>query len=137
MSKALNLYRSLYRELSKQYVAAMTVHINGDNARNEAKAKYEAIQKKTTPKPVEYLPAPRVSHYDSSTLREYFTNGSGDAAQIQHAEDMLLFLENQRGYKDLLARYNPGVDMADQERVRLSARRVGLEVPTGKKDFEE
>ncbi|KAG5356824.1 ATP synthase assembly factor FMC1 [Yarrowia sp. C11] len=137
MSKSLNLYRSLYRELSKQYVAAMTVHVNGDNQRNEAKAKYEAIQKKTSPKPVEKLPTPRTSHYDSSALREYFTTGTGDAEQIQHAEDMLLFLENQRGYKELLARYNPGVDMADQERVRLSARRVGLEVPTGKKDFED
>lgn len=137
MSKSLNLYRSLYRELSKQYVAAMTIHVNGDNQRNEAKAKYEAIQKKTAPKPFEKLPVPRTTHYDSSALREYFTNGTGDAAQIQHAEDMLLFLENQRGYKELLARYNPGVDMADQERVRLSARRVGLEVPTGKKDFED
>lgn len=137
MSKTLNLYRSLYRELSKQYVTAMTVHVNGDNQRAEAKAKYEAIQKKTTPKAVERLPVPKTSHYDSSALREYFTNGNGDALQIQHAEDMLLFLENQRGYKELLARYNPGVDMADQERVRLSARRVGLELPMGKKDFED
>lgn len=137
MTKSTSLYRSLYRELAKQHVFAMTHHVSTDNQRMEAQAKYKAIKDKTEPKPIVKLPTPRTLHYDSSALREYFTTGSGDDAQIQYAKEALLFLENQRGYKELLARYNPGADMADTERVRLSARRVGLEVPVNKKDFEE
>ena len=32
-------------------------------------------------------------------------------------------------YGSLIARYNPGMDMDEEERVRLSARRVGMEMP--------
>lgn len=39
----------------------------------------------------------------------------------------------------LLERYNPGVgsEMGEEERVRLSARRVGVEVPGGNEAKEE
>lgn len=32
-------------------------------------------------------------------------------------------------YAMLLDRYNPGMEMDDEERVRLTARRVGMELP--------
>lgn len=32
-------------------------------------------------------------------------------------------------YGALLERYNPGMDMSEEERVRLSARRVGMDMP--------
>ena len=32
-------------------------------------------------------------------------------------------------YATLLERYNPGADMTEEERVRLTARRVGMELP--------
>lgn len=32
-------------------------------------------------------------------------------------------------YVTLLERYNPGANMDEEERVRLSARRVGMEMP--------
>jgi hypothetical protein len=32
-------------------------------------------------------------------------------------------------YATLLARYNPGMDMDQEERVRLTARRVGMDLP--------
>lgn len=32
-------------------------------------------------------------------------------------------------YATLLERYNPGMNMEDEERVRLTARRVGMDLP--------
>ena len=32
-------------------------------------------------------------------------------------------------YAMLLERYNPGMEMGDEERVRLTARRVGMDLP--------
>lgn len=32
-------------------------------------------------------------------------------------------------YATLVERYNPGMNMEEEERVRLSARRVGMEMP--------
>jgi len=32
-------------------------------------------------------------------------------------------------YATLLERYNPNIDMGDEERVRLTARRVGMNLP--------
>lgn len=41
-------------------------------------------------------------------------------------------------YATLLERYNPGMSMDEEEKVRLSARRVGMDLPEslrpGKKD---
>lgn len=42
---------------------------------------------------------------------------------------MVEYLKAQRMYVTLLERYNPGANMDEEERVRLSARRVGMEMP--------
>lgn len=39
------------------------------------------------------------------------------------------FVQQQRLYSTLVERYNPGMDMSEEERVRLTARRVGMELP--------
>jgi hypothetical protein len=36
-------------------------------------------------------------------------------------------------YVTLVERYNPGMDMTQDERIRLTARRVGMDLPTIKK----
>jgi hypothetical protein len=57
--------------------------------------------------------------------------------QIQTAEQLVAYLQAQRQYTTLIERYNPGLNMDDEERVRLTARRVGVELPVeydGKKD---
>lgn len=38
-------------------------------------------------------------------------------------------MEAQRTYLALIERYNPGMGMSEEERVRLSARRIGMELP--------
>ncbi|KIW02367.1 uncharacterized protein PV09_06189 [Verruconis gallopava] len=50
-------------------------------------------------------------------------------ARIQEAEQFIQYLRAQRQYTTLLERYNPGANMDEEERVRLTARRVGMEMP--------
>lgn len=38
-------------------------------------------------------------------------------------------MQAQRTFATLLERYNPGMGMSEEERVRLTARRVGMELP--------
>ena len=49
--------------------------------------------------------------------------------RLQEAEQYIQYLQAQRRYATLIERYNPGMNMDEEERVRLSARRVGMEMP--------
>ena len=40
-------------------------------------------------------------------------------------------------YATLLERYNPGMSMDEEEKVRLSARRVGMDLPEEWRDKKE
>ncbi|OAL25403.1 hypothetical protein AYO20_10513 [Fonsecaea nubica] len=50
-------------------------------------------------------------------------------ARLQELEQFVMYLRAQRMYGTLLHRYNPGMGMDEEERVRLTARRVGMEMP--------
>lgn len=39
------------------------------------------------------------------------------------------YVQAQRMYATLIERYNPGMGMSEEERVRLTARRVGMDLP--------
>ncbi|PFH62394.1 hypothetical protein XA68_13833 [Ophiocordyceps unilateralis] len=63
-------------------------------------------------------------------LRAAFTTKTAAATPAPVATDQLLvYLQSQRRYAALLKRYNPGLYMDQDERLRLSARRVGLSLP--------
>ena len=56
----------------------------------------------------------------------------GYAADVfQQGEQYLQYLKAQRMYATLLERYNPGMSMDEEEKVRLTARRVGMDLPEG------
>ncbi|KAK5091928.1 hypothetical protein LTR70_003025 [Exophiala xenobiotica] len=50
-------------------------------------------------------------------------------ARRQEMEQAVQYLKAQRTYGALLERYNPGADMTEEDRVRLTARRVGMDMP--------
>ena len=52
---------------------------------------------------------------------------SSTGPQVIH--QFLQYVRAQRTYLTLVERYNPGMNMSEEERVRLSARRVGLNLP--------
>ncbi|KAJ9632043.1 hypothetical protein H2203_000444 [Taxawa tesnikishii (nom. ined.)] len=49
--------------------------------------------------------------------------------QLEEAEQYVQYVKAQRMYATLLERYNPGMNMNEEERVRLTARRVGMDLP--------
>lgn len=49
--------------------------------------------------------------------------------RLKEAQQFLHYLRAQREYITLLERYNPGMNMEEEDRVRLTARRVGMELP--------
>jgi len=58
------------------------------------------------------------------------TISSEDATpQLEETEQFIQYAKAQRMYATLLERYNPGMGMDEEERVRLSARRVGMNMP--------
>lgn len=49
--------------------------------------------------------------------------------RIQEAEQLAQYARAQRTYSALLERYNPGMSLDEEEKIRLTARRVGMDLP--------
>ncbi|PNS16690.1 hypothetical protein CAC42_4654 [Sphaceloma murrayae] len=49
------------------------------------------------------------------------------ATHVAELEQFVTYVKAQRTYLALLERYNPGMNMDEEERVRLTARRVGMD----------
>ncbi|KAL9640226.1 MAG: hypothetical protein Q9164_000413 [Protoblastenia rupestris] len=63
-------------------------------------------------------------------IRHNFSSNSTIPQQIDEAEQFIRYAKSQRMYATLLERYNPGMHFMDEEeRVRLTARRVASEQP--------
>ncbi|KAM3509057.1 hypothetical protein MY11210_006473 [Beauveria gryllotalpidicola] len=95
---------------------------------------YRAILRELPPRPI--LAAPRSPLH--AQLRSTFSSsssssGDGDESAAAHslavAAELVAYLRAQRTYATLLERYNPGMGMDETERVRLTARRVGMDLP--------
>ncbi|MCJ1225900.1 hypothetical protein MMC12_002549 [Toensbergia leucococca] len=63
-------------------------------------------------------------------IRTTFSTSSQDLAQqAEEGEQYIQYVKAQRMYATLLERYNPGMSMDEEERVKMTARRVGMELP--------
>ncbi|KAK7415269.1 hypothetical protein QQX98_006018 [Neonectria punicea] len=96
------------------------------SSRASVRSLYRSILRELPPRPI--LAAPRAPLH--TRLRESFAaTPSSDAARAAAAEQAVAYLRSQRLYATLVERYNPGMGMDEEERVRLSARRVGMDMP--------
>ena len=98
---------------------------------------YRSLLRELPPRPL--LSTPRAPLHQR--LRENFqqqqqSTGAPTAAptptaelRAAQAEQYVAYLRAQRTYVTLLERYNPGMGMDEEERVRLTARRVGMDLP--------
>lgn len=90
---------------------------------------YRSLLRELPPRPL--LSSPRAPLHQ--LLHESFSssNTASPRPAITPAEatQSLLYLRAQRTYATLLERYNPGMGMDQDERVRLSARKVGMDLP--------
>ena len=62
-------------------------------------------------------------------IRHSFSGESAGSHQLEEAEQYVQYAKAQRMYATLLERYNPGMSMDEEEKVRLTARRVGMNLP--------
>ncbi|SCV13123.1 related to ATP synthase assembly factor FMC1, mitochondrial [Nakaseomyces glabratus] len=52
-----------------------------------------------------------------------------DTRSKSHLMNIEMFLTNQREYEELIERYNPGKKLSQDEKVKRTANKVGLEIP--------
>ncbi|KAH6618199.1 hypothetical protein B0J18DRAFT_493114 [Chaetomium sp. MPI-SDFR-AT-0129] len=97
---------------------------------------YRALLRELPPRP--FLTTPRAPLHQR--LRETFQSPPSHESQetqsqekmnslLAQSKEYLAYLRAQRTYVTLLERYNPGMGMDEEERVRLTARRVGMDLP--------
>ncbi|KAL4989535.1 ras guanine nucleotide exchange factor domain-containing protein [Aspergillus falconensis] len=103
---AKSTYRAILRELPRRSLSAPTPLQNRIR---------EAYRKPTS----------QSSQYAGESVSE----GEAVVRRLQQAEQFAQYARAQRMYAMLVDRYNPGSLMDEEERVRLTARRVGLDLP--------
>lgn len=126
-----SLYRTLYRELSRQHISASKLHMKDDLKKTEALHKYKVMKAASLGLPessVEMPEPPKISRFNSEKLRSYFLTNENNNTNSELAANISIFLNSQRQYNELLEYYN-GSTIDEENRIKLSARRVGLELP--------
>ncbi|TRX94310.1 hypothetical protein FHL15_004777 [Xylaria flabelliformis] len=87
---------------------------------------YRSLLRELPPRPLTSTNSRSPLH---EKLRQSFSNDVSRENALLQAEQLMHYLKAQRQYTTLLERYNPGMNMEEEERIRLSARRVGMNLP--------
>ncbi|KAH9988234.1 hypothetical protein F4779DRAFT_277617 [Xylariaceae sp. FL0662B] len=87
---------------------------------------YRSLLRELPPRPLASSQTRSPLHHQ---LRQTFSRNAPEDHTVAQAEQLLQYLKAQRKYATLLERYNPGMNMDEEERVRLTARRVGMDLP--------
>jgi ATP synthase assembly factor FMC1 len=105
---------------------------------NTLRSLYRSLLRELPPR-TSPTPSPLATHLRSTFASASSTSPTATSSstttdkpllhKVQEAEQLAMYLKAQRTYVTLVERYNPGADMSDEERVRLSARRVGMNLP--------
>lgn len=106
------------------------------------RAIYRSLLRELPPRPI--LSSPRTplhrrirsSFVDTPTPSQSSSASPSSHAlehQAQLAQQLIAYLRAQRMYVTLIERYNPGMEMDQDERIRLTARRVGMDLPSVQK----
>ncbi|KAF2153836.1 hypothetical protein K461DRAFT_292546 [Myriangium duriaei CBS 260.36] len=70
-------------------------------------------------------------------IRDSLVKPAGEkpvGVHIAELEQFVQYARAQRMYTTLLERYNPGMNMNEEDRVRLTARQVGMDLPIERQD---
>ncbi|KAI1196415.1 hypothetical protein F5X97DRAFT_210879 [Nemania serpens] len=87
---------------------------------------YRSLLRELPPRPLSTPDARSPLH---QKLRHSFSKAASQENDFAQVEQLIHYLKAQRQYTTLLERYHPGMGMEEEERVRLSARRVGMNLP--------
>lgn len=109
--QARTTYRALLRELPRRHLSAPSpLH-------QHLRAIFRSAPVATSSSQQTALPFSVPKTEEERTLR------------IQEADQLAQYARAQRTYCELLERYNPGMSMDEEEKIRLTAKRVGFELP--------
>ncbi|KAK4060086.1 hypothetical protein Trihar35433_10318 [Trichoderma harzianum] len=107
------------------------------------RAIYRSLLRELPPRPI--LSSPRTplhrrirsSFVDSPSPSSSSSSSAPSSHALEHqaqlAQQLIAYLRAQRMYVTLIERYNPGMEMDQDERIRLTARRVGMDLPSVQK----
>lgn len=135
-----NLFKKMYSALEKSVVASHEGHLKEIMKKQDALVQYKRMQyvnagkqlskeeddnlvenvKNTFAGQMPKIDVGLLKHLDKEELHP---------VEVEHVTNITTFLDSQREYVELLERYNPGISMKQTDKVRKTARRVGLEVP--------
>ncbi|KAI0903775.1 hypothetical protein F4824DRAFT_463761 [Ustulina deusta] len=87
---------------------------------------YRSLLRELPPRPLSSAVSRSPLH---QKLRQSFSNDASQENAISQAEQLIHYLRAQRQYATLLERYNPGMSMEEEDRIKLTARRVGMDLP--------
>ncbi|KAI1798798.1 hypothetical protein F4811DRAFT_547140 [Daldinia bambusicola] len=99
---------------------------------SQLRSLYRSLLRELPPRPAPSPSSPSSVQTRSplhQRLRQSFSDGASHEHAVAQADQLVQYLKAQRQYTTLLERYNPGMNMDEEERVRLTARRVGMDLP--------
>ena len=97
------------------------------NNASQARSLYRLVLRELPHRPLS-SPSP-VHQRIRTTFSTTSSNPEQLVRQLDQGHQFIQYAKAQRVYTTLLERYNPGMGMDEEERVRLTMRRVGMEVP--------
>lgn len=133
--------RGLYLELLILQNKATEVHTTKDDEKQKTLLKYKRINLLKQNGDVSSLDLKlkdleeKVKAVDATKLKDETLYGvvvgeeTKDLNKLNFLKNVGDFLTAQRVYTELLERYNPGLTLRQDDNVRLSANRVGLQLP--------
>ncbi|KAJ6129956.1 hypothetical protein N7512_002736 [Penicillium capsulatum] len=124
--QARSTYRALLRELPRKHLATPSpLHLR----LRQLFRSQEHPPSTTTASPPPSATSTSTSSSTSAVPFSIPASSEERALRIQEAEQVAQYARAQRTYAKLLERYNPGMNLEEEERIRLTARRVGLDLP--------
>ncbi|KAI1452076.1 hypothetical protein F4805DRAFT_448841 [Annulohypoxylon moriforme] len=96
---------------------------------SQLRSLYRSLLRELPPRPLSSTSSSQTRSPLHQRLRQSFADDAPHQHATAQADQLVQYLKAQRQYTTLLERYNPGMNMDEEERVRLTARRVGMDLP--------
>ena len=134
------IFKKMYAALERNVAASHETHMREILKKQDALVQYKRMQyvnagKQLSKEEDEALVeevkktfASQMPKLDIGLLK-YLDKEQHHPVEEEHLQNLATFLDSQREYVELLERYNPGISMKQTDKVRKTARRVGLDVP--------
>lgn len=106
-TQARSLYRRILRELPARTPSILA---NPSPLQQHIRADFSQVSNS---------PSPSLAHQTQKTVER----------RLDEGEQYVNYLAAQRMYATLLERYNPGMNMSEEDCVKMTARRVGMDLP--------